>query len=530
MPPIPRLISRRITPSGRVGDLPIPSDIADVGIEGRGLAALGRGVSNLGVALSQIQQDQQRLIDFEADSKALALISSTNNQINAELLETDNKREEGQPSAYEQRAAKIYDENIVRYFEETQMSIRQQRIVRAKLEAGKSRAVSSALFASAKKTANTAWAALEIETIESYASLDLEKQREAKEKFDEMSIIKFSSSSEGKRVAKAKWDEWVAKGMKYGNDAIKDAYRVAALAMGEEGVAWIVKPENTPGITQEDRFEIQSEVNASLRITERRDREALMETTHQEYWKDLRQDALSILQNKVDASDLPATGDGGKKWWTQLIASRRKEIIKNLEVKTDGVERGNLLTEVYNISIGTTTKRKFQQKLLEKRYTELKLNDSAFDDLWLKSETEFKSWRAAQLQKSLRAIRAQIITIDESTMERMIGILRGEALAEITTRRQGEEDKYAEAVKEMDDWLAANPEPTRDEFYKEQRRLLRDYRNKTAEQIRQGRAEFKEIQTIQPTEEQLKAQAAATNNTDERRRIYEQGRELGYWR
>lgn len=277
------------------------------------------------------------------------------------------------------------------------------------------------------------------------------------------------------------------------------------------------------------RATLRRTINAAERTTEKRKQDAVMKVTHQEYWQDLRLDNLSELQRKVDTSALPIVGVGGKKWWTDLVSAKTEEIEKNLEVKTDGVIRGNLLTDVYNISIGAVTKREFQQELLKARYKDRKLSDADFDSIWKTSETEFKSWRGAQLQKSLRAVRAQVVTIDESTMERMVGILRGEALEKVQTRRQEEEDKYAEAVKEMDDWLAANPEPTRDDFYKQQRRILRDYRNKTAEQIRQGRAEFKETQTTQPTEERLKAQAAATNDVTERKRIYEQGRELGYW-
>jgi len=285
-----------------------------------------------------------------------------------------------------------------------------------------------------------------------------------------------------------------------------------------------------PIIPEPKQTTLRNMINASSKAREREREKASIEVAHQEYWQDLRKDNLSVLQNKIDVSTLPITGNGGKKWWTNLVSARVKEIAENLEVKTDGVVRGNLLTDVYNISIGTISKQEFQRKLLQARYTDKKLDDTDFDNLWKTSETEFKSWRGAQLQKSLRAIRAQVVTIDESTMERMIGILQGKALEEVQTRRQEEEDKYAEAVKEMDDWLAANPEPIRDEFYKQQRRLLRDYRNKTAEQIRQGRAEFKEIQTERPTEEQLKEQAAATNDVNERKRIYEQGRELGYWK
>ena len=58
MPPIPKQISRQVLPSGRVGDVPIPSDIADTGagIEAQGLGALGAGVSNLAQAMFKIEE------------------------------------------------------------------------------------------------------------------------------------------------------------------------------------------------------------------------------------------------------------------------------------------------------------------------------------------------------------------------------------------------------------------------------------------------------------------------------------------
>ena len=67
MPRIPSHRRKRV-PSGRVAEVPAPMDIADVGagLEARGLAALGRGIGDLGRALFMIQQDQQQLIDTEA--------------------------------------------------------------------------------------------------------------------------------------------------------------------------------------------------------------------------------------------------------------------------------------------------------------------------------------------------------------------------------------------------------------------------------------------------------------------------------
>ena len=211
MPKIPTAKRRRI-PSGRVDGVPTPMDIADVGagIEARGLAALGREIGDLGQYLFRIQQDQQQLIDFEADSKATTLIETTNDDATIALQRTLNKKGE-----YEKVVGETFDTNITSYWAETQdISDRQRRIIESKFTAGKARAVSNALFASVKKTLNTAWAALELETIDAYASMDVEKQNEAKKKFDEMSIIKYGSDKEGQRVAKAEWDKWIVAGEK----------------------------------------------------------------------------------------------------------------------------------------------------------------------------------------------------------------------------------------------------------------------------------------------------------------------------
>lgn len=234
-----------------------------------------------------------------------------------------------------------------------------------------------------------------------------------------------------------------------------------------------------------------------------------------------------LIEQEMDEIDLGGVGE--QKSQEETFKRKWKKIYQDsLKTRTtDPKIRNDLLSGTYEISSGAKTKQQVQDEITEQIKN---LDDKDFSMLWSRTEQEFKSWRAAQMTKTVREIRSQIVTIDESTMEKMIGILRGEALEEVQTRRQAEEDKYAEAVFELEAWLEEHPEPTRDDFYKEKRRILRDYRNKTAEQIRQGRAEFKEIQTTQPTEEQLKSQAAATDDVNERKRIYEQGRELGYWK
>lgn len=512
--------TRRITPSGRVGDVFIPSDIADIGqgIEARGLAALGRGVSDLGRALFQIEQ-----------AEGISQAATARAQSNKEIQELELRLRQ--------------NNDTTTYQAELQESLQTIESFRPKSSIGSKRFddflsqstpawESGVAVLAFNKTKDIAEGAYISNLSDAVVSGDLVTATKVIEEARDTGVITNKQAVKDLANVPNRIIESQVKTVLNNASQFMSEGRFAD-AQIEITKAELILNDPEAKIDVDTEKALRSEVRTSkaqAQAKQKAQQDALTETLHQEYWQDLRQNNLAMLQNKIDVSILPVTGVGGKQWWTKIVSSRTKEIEKALEVKTDGKVNGDLLTDVYNISIGATTKTKFQQKLLQARYINRKLDDTDFDSLWLKSETEFKSWRGAQLQKSLRAIRAQVVTIDESTMERMIGILQGKALEEVRTRRQEEEDKYAEAVKEMDDWLAANPEPTRDEFYKQQRRLLRDYRNKTAEQIRQGRAEFKEIQTTQPTEEQLKAQAAATNDASERKRIYEQGRELGYWR
>lgn len=416
MPRIPRARRRRI-PSGQVGEVPTPMDIADVGagLEAKGLGALGRGLGDLGQFLFRIQQDQQRLIDFEADSRASALMTTTNDQINTELLATPNTKEEGQPSAYEQVAARIYDENITKFFEETQMSKRWQGIIQAKLDAGKSRAISSALFTSAKKSANTAWAALEIETIDAYASMDTEQIKEAKEKFEQMWPIRFGESEDGKAVAGAEWDSWVAAGQKAADEAAKDAYRIAALAMGKEGIAWVIKPENTPGISQEDRFEIQKEVDGSLKLTEAIEEEKL--EAQREVDRDVIGDATNSgtvpkgynsIYDLINKSSLDEDEQHQKITWAHQEADRRA---KGTAIIRDDDVYDKLDDRIIDYHLGTETKKAILSDLREARFGDKPtIPQKDYEDLKGKLQTEFTKLNAGYLKEARAILRDAIVT------------------------------------------------------------------------------------------------------------------------
>jgi len=131
------------------------------------------------------------------------------------------------------------------------------------------------------------------------------------------------------------------------NEALIDNYRLQALTMGKEGLKWAVDPKNTPGISQEDRFEIQRQVNSSLEILERRAEEELktkQEEQRDTIYKAIRANDPNVI-DIIEASDLP------EKEQASLVATAGKDVKPNFREYDrvadiiDGVAKGTHTTD-----------------------------------------------------------------------------------------------------------------------------------------------------------------------------------------
>ena len=93
MTTIPKQISRKVIPSGRVGAVPIPTDIADTGagIEAQGLGALGGGISNLSQSMSKIKVQQNKIEDNRSVAKGISSYNNIINEFNERLPSLDPK-------------------------------------------------------------------------------------------------------------------------------------------------------------------------------------------------------------------------------------------------------------------------------------------------------------------------------------------------------------------------------------------------------------------------------------------------------
>ncbi|KKK93435.1 hypothetical protein LCGC14_2692930, partial [marine sediment metagenome] len=74
--------TRRTTPSGRVGGVQIPSDIADTGqgIEAQGLSILGRSIGDIGNLIFELSERERKADDLLAsDNAGIARQSAADN-------------------------------------------------------------------------------------------------------------------------------------------------------------------------------------------------------------------------------------------------------------------------------------------------------------------------------------------------------------------------------------------------------------------------------------------------------------------
>jgi hypothetical protein len=462
-------------------------DIADVGqgIEAQGLGALGRGIGVGGEFMFRIQQDQQRLIDFEADSKASASITEANNRGSAALIGTENKAGE-----WQRVMGEIHDENATRFLEETEMSDRQRRIIEAKFESARERAVSGALFASAKQTANTAWAALEIETLDAFANpaglptrrqkgqgflgelklggklkgtdaiateysigveidgketeiptlvptltkeeialmvndiipnkkkipdaivqkaiahakkrikagkspfaqvspaIMTEQQKEAKEKFDEMSVIRYGSDEDGQRVAQAEWNKWVAAGQKAAAENTIENIKpllISAIEAGDKADGYEALNKILPKLVKSGVLTEAESAEANKKLGDWMDnyvagrfeqaKEAAKLTTHQSYIDlipKLLNDALA--PQRYDLVDQSKLLKADKELWYKYI----KGSYKDSPIESTPTGHTASVGAVFAAAILEVSPKEAYDELLQARFVDRSITDEQF--------------------------------------------------------------------------------------------------------------------------------------------------------
>lgn len=208
MPRVPQH-RRKITPSARVGGVPIPADVArrGAGVEAGGLAALGRGISTLGRFLFRIKSDQIALNDSIAEIEAGTITDATD----AEILEVrqglENKLNDKGVSTYTTSAGEIYDTNFEK-IGKLNVSDRRREIIIAKWEADRGAAISRANFASIRDTQTKGKASLELLIKSAIITDDPQKSKDADEMLNRMGPIIWGTGKDNERIMNAELARW----------------------------------------------------------------------------------------------------------------------------------------------------------------------------------------------------------------------------------------------------------------------------------------------------------------------------------
>ena len=427
MPAIPQH-RRRITPSARVGGAIIPTDIADVGGIGGGIAALGRGVSTLGRFLFRIKSDQIALNDSIANIEAGTITDATNAEIRTVQQTLPNRLDDKGNSTWEGKAGEIFDTNFEK-IGQLNMSDRQREITVAKWEADKTAAISRSRFASVNDTIKRGKANLELLIKEAVITGIPQKAQDAQEMTAEM----------GGRI----WD----------NEKV----------MSAEIARWQRE-------AKQEKLVLENQQKA-------RDKEAL------EAQREIDRDAIgndlatgTATFGKVDASSLSEKEQ--EAYRLKIITEAERRAKGETIVEDQGI-KGELERQAYDITSGAVSIQDFNKRL-EEAYRDDKINETTRSSLKRLAEGKFESYQdKAMKERETYAFGQLVDQPDEADftefMRRLTGKFEREQARSLRKLQFDNLDQYKRALR---DWRLRpeNKDADAREIYEEGRALLTEYR------------------------------------------------------
>lgn len=270
--------------------------------------------------------------------------------------------------------------------------------------------------------------------------------------------------------------------------------------------------------------------------------------TQQEQDRDKLNDALNagtLTYGMIDVSSLDEKEQRQYRGW---MIQETDRIAKGEVIATDQKTRADLYTMALDIWRGTVSKKEFDESVNEARFgKEPTIDDDAYKSLTTTAATTLKSAQAEALRRAdTEAGRLIVDYREESAAQRFIsdvmkGLKPDKAKLfeqEFNERRKLQFWFLSQYNKAMRDWITENPDKVGKDFYQYSEMLKHQYWNTSMDEIERRRARAGKrvgidkysISQPKPTAEELKRDAASTNDLELRRQIYEYGKTLGYWK
>lgn len=455
MPEIP-VHTRKRVPSGRVGAVPMPYDIARTG-----RAAIGRGLQRAGSALFEFAQRKQEIrIDREFTKGKLLLAKSDRESL--EELRRDN--------AFQQA------EDIPEYFNDW---IEQKVETRAKI-------INKTATSKQSREALGRHSALSEESFRARAG----QMAWAKEK-DYSRGATFTAAAEHERMGNAAAAE----------SAIRRAMELEYVGL-EEGeqrigqikhnVDWYVGEAMAAASPQEYLDNVKDEkflpnLNPSEKLRLRR----MAEQNNQINTDAVENEVIYGMHTNRDKT-IAERSVIGEKYITRLRLAnipptRSAKLLADIQKWMTGKARPHdsmvyvdLVKDVERLKSGVGDPTKIRRKITD---SFSKLDDQHFESITKMLEADIPSFQADETRKIIRYAERQLVTMDEPTWMQLASIAKGKELEDAISKRQMEFWNLSEYDKELNDWIAKNPDATRDEIYIQSRKLLAHYRRRTIPQI-----------------------------------------------
>lgn len=206
--------------------------------------------------------------------------------------------------------------------------------------------------------------------------------------------------------------------------------------------------------------------------------------------RDKLNDALDkgvLTYDMIDASSLD---EKEQLHYRNAMTAEMDRRARGEKIATDEIAKGDLRDAAYTVSLGTISKREFDDKLRETRYpsdgSAPKIDDSSYAELRALGAKFHQIAQAKGMKESAAYAKGQLVEVSsDQQWQQIVATMHGTELEKAEADRKVQLENYAQFNKSMDLWLEQHPEATETEIYLESRKKMPIYKARTPEQIQE---------------------------------------------
>uniref|UniRef100_A0A6M3IM47 Uncharacterized protein n=1 Tax=viral metagenome TaxID=1070528 RepID=A0A6M3IM47_9ZZZZ len=216
--------------------------------------------------------------------------------------------------------------------------------------------------------------------------------------------------------------------------------------------------------------------------------------------RDRLNDALDKGALTYDMIDLSSLDEKEQLRYRNAMTAEIDRRARGEKINTNEIIKGDLRDMAYSVSLGTVTKREFDDTIREARFpsdgSTPKLDDAAYAEVRSLGAKFHQTAQARGMSEASAYAKGQLVSVaSDEGWTAILALMQGAEKQQAEADRKIQLENYAQFNKAMDLWLEKNPDATETDIYLEARKKMPIYMARTPEQIKASAGELPEMPT-----------------------------------